>query len=267
MWGCMQYENLCPKNCCIVPLLYCSPAMPPLIPSLHLALIPDGNRRWAKAQKLHPWKGHERAIEHLRSITEWCRNDPRIDILTVWCFSTENWKRDPEEIRTLMSMFEEYLRRERKGFLEKKTRFLHSGRRDRIPPSLGKLLAAVEKETKDQTAFTLHLAVDYGGKDEILRAMRRYEHAKSEERGTSNAPSESRELSEQSFRTYFDHPELPDIDLVLRTSGEQRTSNFFLWQTTYAEWIFSEKLFPEITVKDVEGAVEELQSRKRRFGE
>ncbi len=225
--------------------------------SIHLAIIPDGNRRWARAQMLHPWKGHERAIENFRSITEWCRNDPRVGTLTVWCFSTENWKRDPEEISKLMTMLEEYLRKERKGFIEKQTRFVHSGRRDRIPPSLAALITEVEKETKDQKEFTLHLAVDYGGKDEILRAIEKMHQG---ERPSTGA------VSEESLRSHLDHPELPDIDLIVRSSGEQRTSNFFLWQTTYAEWVFSEKLFPDITDKDLAAAVEELESRKRRFG-
>ena len=231
-----------------------------IAPPIHLALIPDGNRRWARAQLLHPWKGHEKAIENFRSITEWCRNDPRVSVLTVWCFSTENWKRDPEEISKLMTMLEDYLRKERKGFMEKQTRFVHSGRRDRIPPSLASLIAEVEEETKDQKEFTLHLAVDYGGKDEILRAIHKIQNP---EPGTRNP-----ELPEGDdlLLPHLDHPELPDIDLVLRSSGEQRTSNFFLWQTTYAEWVFSEKLFPEITDKDVADAVEELETRKRRFG-
>jgi undecaprenyl diphosphate synthase len=213
---------------------------------------------------LHPWKGHERAVENFRSITEWCRNDPRVGTLTVWCFSTENWKRDPEEIKKLMAMLEDYLRKERKGFLEKKTRFLHSGRRDRIPASLATLIGEVEEETKDQTEFTLHLAVDYGGKDEIVRAVDKCIHEQTNKR-TNEHPQTP--LTEQQLHTYLDHPSLPDIDLILRSSGEQRTSNFFLWQTTYAEWVFSEKLFPEIKVKDIERAIEELERRKRRFGE
>lgn len=221
--------------------------------SLHLALIPDGNRRWARSFSLHPWKGHEKAIENFREITQWCRDDPHISTLTVWCFSTENWKRDPDEISKLMELLEDYLRRERQGFLEKKTRFLHSGRRDRIPSSLVKLIESVETETKDQMEFTLHLAVDYGGKDEILRAC---EKMKGKNRTT-----------EEQFRQYLDHPELSDIDLIIRTSDEKRTSNFFLWQSTYAEWIFSPKLFPDFMTKDLKEAVEEFKKRTRRFGE
>lgn len=234
--------------------------------SIHLAIIPDGNRRWARAQALHPWRGHERAIENFRSITEWCRNDPRISILTVWCFSTENWNRDPEEVRKLMVMLEEYLQKEKKGFLDQKTRFLHSGRRDRIPSSLAALLAEAEQETKGQTEFTLHLAVDYGGKDEIIRAANRIDSPPRNLSPIGGKEKGRKHMTEESFRYYLDHPELPDIDMILRASGEQRTSNFFLWQTAYAEWVFTEKLFPELTVNDVELAMKEWERRKRRFG-
>lgn len=220
--------------------------------SLHIAIIPDGNRRWARKRLLQPWKGHEQAVENFRSLTEWCREDPRVGTLTVWCFSTENWKRDPEEVTKLMTMLEKYLLKERKDFLNKKTRFLHSGRRDRVPPSLAKLLEEVMDETKDQTAFTLHLAVDYGGKDELLRAMRKM--------------TDPAAASDASVREHLDQPSLPDIDLVIRTSGEQRTSNFFLWQSTYAEWMFINKYFPDFSPDDLSAAVNDFAKRKRNFG-
>lgn len=220
--------------------------------SIHLAIIPDGNRRWAKSRMFKPWKGHETAIENFRSITEWCRNDPRVGILTVWCFSTENWKRDPEEIDHLMKIYEDYLQKERETFVENKTRFTHTGRLDRIPSSLATLIKEVEEETKDQTGFTLNLAVDYGGKDELIRAIQKLDDPKI--------------VTEDSFRKLLDRPELPDIDLVLRTSGEQRTSNFFLWESTYTEWVFLDKLFPDLTSDDVEKAVTDFGSRTRRFG-
>ena len=219
---------------------------------LHLAIIPDGNRRWAKKRMLQPWKGHESAIENFRSITEWCRNDPRVGVLTVWCFSTENWKRDPKEIEMLMKIYEDYLRKERTGFIEKKTCFIHSGRFDRIPQSLASLIKEVEEETKDQGEFTLNLAVDYGGKDELIRAIRKIDDPKA--------------VTEESLRALLDHPELPDLDLIIRTSGEQRTSNFFLWESAYAEWVFLDKLFPDLTAKDVETSVNQFAERTRRFG-
>lgn len=220
--------------------------------SIHLAVIPDGNRRWAKKRLLQPWKGHESAIENFRGITDWCRNDPRVGILTVWCFSTENWKRDPQEVKKLMEIYEDYLRREGQDFVAKKTRFLHTGRLDRLPPSLAALIKETEEETNEQTEFTLNLAVDYGGKDELIRAIKKIDDPKS--------------ITEDSFQKLLDHPELPDIDLVLRTSGEQRTSNFFLWESTYAEWVFLDKLFPDLTAEDVAMAVDDFSKRTRRFG-
>ncbi|MCA9371035.1 MAG: di-trans,poly-cis-decaprenylcistransferase [Candidatus Peregrinibacteria bacterium] len=221
---------------------------------MHVAIIPDGNRRWAKKRSLHPWDGHKEAIEHFRSLTDWCRNDPRVDALTVWCFSTENWKRDKKEVSMLMKMLEEYLAKEREGFNNKNTKFIHSGRRDRIPTSLAKLIEEVEEETKDYDGFTLHLAVDYGGKDEILRAALKAKsyHLKAE--------------SEDFISPYLDHPELPDIDLIIRTSGEHRTSNFFLFQAAYAEWDFIDMLFPDFGVNELQESVDAFSSRTRRFG-
>jgi undecaprenyl diphosphate synthase len=218
---------------------------------LHIAIIPDGNRRWAKQRTLFPWKGHEKAVENFRTLTDWCREDPRVDILTVWCFSTENWKRDPKEVEKLMDLLETYLQKERAVFQKNRTRFVHSGRKDRIPPSLASLIAEIEAETKDFTDFTLHLAVDYGGKDEVVRAVQKM-HAQ--------------EITEASIRSHFDHPELPDIDLIIRTSGEQRTSNFFLWQAAYAEWTFIDTFFPDFNTDDLESAIEVFQKRTRRFG-
>lgn len=225
---------------------------------LHLGIIPDGNRRWARDHKLEAvWKGHEKAVENFRTLTDWCRADPRVSVLTVWCFSTENWKRDPKEIAMLMNMLEGYLRTEKHELKKNKTRFLHSGRRDRIQPSLRKIIEETENATNDQTEFTLHLAVDYGGKDEILRAFQKY--MKQQRPSVAAA-------TEESIRQNLDHPELPDIDLILRSSGEERTSNFFIWQTTYTEWIFNPKYFPDIGVADLDEALKEYERRKRRFG-
>ena len=220
--------------------------------ALHLAIIPDGNRRWAKTRSLLPWKGHAEAMENFRALTEWCRESPRIGTLTIWGFSTENWKRSPEEVEKLMELFEDYLERERKAFVEHETRFLHSGRTDSIPPRLAELIEAAEAETAAFTGFTMPLALDYGGKDEVVRAIRRMADPSS--------------VTEEGMRAALDHPEIPDIDLVLRTSGEQRTSNFFLWQSAYAEWIFVSKHFPELSPADLGDALAEFDRRTRRFG-
>ncbi len=230
---------------------------------LHLAIIPDGNRRWAREHKLEAvWKGHEVAIENFRSLTDWCRKNPRMGVLTVWCFSTENWKRDPKEVLMLMTMLENFLRKEKSSLKQNNTRFVHSGRRDRIPASLKRMIEEVEEETKNETGFTLHLAVDYGGKDEVMRAIKNLQkqHPSAGAAGIGT-------ITEESLRKNLDHPELPDIDIILRSSGEQRTSNFFLWQSTYSEWIFSPKYFPDIGTGDLAEAIEEFDRRKRRFGE
>ncbi|MDO8468530.1 MAG: polyprenyl diphosphate synthase [Candidatus Peribacter sp.] len=228
--------------------------------ALHIAIIPDGNRRWARARAWHPWQGHEKAVENFRTITDWCQADPRIAVLTVWCFSTENWKRDPQEVAKLMTIFENYLQKERPTFQQKSTRLLHSGRKDRIPASLSVLIRTIEEETKHFSDFTLHLAIDYGGKDEIERAV---EKILNQNQATSY---KLQAISSDPIRENLDHPELQDLDLIIRTSGEQRTSNFFLWQSPYAEWVFLDKLFPDFTTDDLKEAVDGFAKRSRRFG-
>ena len=217
---------------------------------IHLAIIPDGSRRWAKARDLPAWKGHEKAAKNFRPLAEWCRENS-VGVLTVWCFSTENWKRDTKEVSALMNILEKYLRNERDAFLKNDTRFVHSGRKDRIPRSLAAIIAETEEMTKDCKKFALHLAVDYGGRDEIIRAVRRMR--------ASGA-------TEESLRAHLDHPELPDIDLVFRTSGEMRFSNFFLWQGAYAEWVFTEKHFPDIAPEDLADCLAAYRKRQRRYG-
>ena len=218
---------------------------------IHLAIIPDGNRRWAKTHGLPPWKGHEKAVENFRTLTDWLRKNSDVTVLTVWCFSTENWKRDPKEIGALMTMLENYLRKERGTFLENDTKFTHSGRKDRIPKTLAAQIIETEQLTKDCKKFTLNLAVDYGGKDEIVRAVKKIK--------TPN-------VTEQSIREHLDHPELPAIDVIFRTSGEMRFSNFSFWQGEYAEWVFTDKHFPDVTTDDLANCLATYGKRQRRYG-
>ncbi len=219
---------------------------------LHLAVIPDGNRRWAMQHKLRPWQGHQKATENLREILEWCRKDPRISVLTVWGFSTENWRRDPEMVNKLMQMFEEYLTEQREYLLSGHIRLLHSGRSDRFSPSLRKKLASLIEETKTFDAFTLNFALDYGGQDELLRAVQKIKSPEA--------------VTDAIIRSHLDHPGLQDIDCIIRTAGEMRTSNFFLWQSTYAEWVFVKQYFPDFTIDRLKEAIDEFFGRKRRFG-
>lgn len=219
---------------------------------IHLAIIPDGNRRWAKAQSWLPWKGHETAVGNFQSIVDWCVKDGRVGTLTMWGFSTENWKRDEFEVSKLMELFEGFLRKESDNLVKEKIRFAHSGRRDRIPETLKQIIEVTEAKTAAFDGFTLHLAIDYGGKDEISRAVRKL--------------GEVSAATEENIRAHVDHPELPDIDLIVRTSGEQRTSNFFLWQAAYAEWMFLTKHFPDLHGDDLGQCLTDFAKRSRRFG-
>lgn len=220
--------------------------------SFHLAIICDGNRRWAKAKGLMPWDGHRHAIENFRAIGDWARDHPRIGTLTLWGFSTENWKRDEKEVGELMRLFEWFMRKEIDHLIERKTRFVHAGRTDRIPASLAALFLDAREKTKDFDGFTIQLAIDHGGKDEIVRAVRRIPAGV--------------EVTEETIASNIDNPDVPNIDLVVRTSGEQRTSGFSMWKAAYAEWMFPTYHFPELTPEKLEEALAEYDGRQRRFG-
>lgn len=219
---------------------------------IHLGIIPDGNRRWAKQRILQPWKGHEAGANTFRNLLEWCVQSEQIGTLTIWGFSTENWNRSQEETQQLMEIYERFIRNEQPTLHQHKIRFLHSGRTDRIPATLKQLILETTEQTKQYTAFNLHVALDYGGKDEIVRAI--------------NRVTNPADITEENFPQYLDQPSLPDIDLVIRTSGEQRTSGFFIWQAAYAEWVFTDKYFPDLQPTDLEAALKDYNNRQRRFG-
>jgi undecaprenyl diphosphate synthase len=220
--------------------------------SIHLAIIPDGNRRWAKSHSLLPWKGHEKSADIFSNITEWAAKRGNISVLTIWCLSTENWKREPREIEELLKLLKNHLVSEREKLKTQHIHLIRSGRSDRVPQELLQLIDEIGEETKDNPKMILHLALDYGGKDELIRAIQKIPDAAS--------------ATEETIASLLDHPELPQIDLIIRTSGEQRTSNFFLWQSAYAEWKFIDKHFPEITEEDLEKAIADFEDRSRRFG-
>lgn len=218
----------------------------------HLAIICDGNRRWAKARGMPPWEGHRAAIGNFRAIAEWAQAHPRVGTLTLWGFSTENWKRDGAEVTELMRLFQYFMGKELDAIVARKARFLHQGRKDRIPAKLAALFAEAEEKTKDFTDFTLQLAIDHGGKDEIVRAVNRI---------PAGMP-----VTEESIAAHLDHPDVPDVDFVVRTSGEQRTSGFQLWKGAYAEWYFPAYHFPDLTPGKLDEAMAEYDARQRRFG-
>lgn len=220
---------------------------------LHIGIIPDGNRRWAKQHSLAVWHGHQKGIDTARRLFDWARSHPRVSVLTVWAFSTENWRRPQKEVDKLMLIYEEFLRSELPKLKNNNTRFVHSGRLDRIPLTLSEAITAAIQQTSGNDGLIINFAVDYGGQDEIIRAAQK-------------TLKENKNIDSTSIRSNFDNPNLPDIDLVIRSSGEQRTSGFFLWQAAYAEMLFLPQLFPDVTAGDLDNAVTEYDRRQRRFG-
>ncbi|MBI4096186.1 MAG: di-trans,poly-cis-decaprenylcistransferase [Candidatus Levybacteria bacterium] len=234
----------------------------PHIPN-HIAVIPDGNRRWAKEHHLPSLEGHRRGFAVAIKIGRKIRA-MGIHTLTMWAFSTENWNRSKEEISYLMKMYETFIEKNLKEAMKEKIRIIHMGRRDRISKKLLERIQDSEEKTKDFKNYILNIAIDYGGRDEIIRAI-----AKSEKRSIRQAQDrQAKNITEENFNEFLDtHDQpYPNPDLIIRTSGEQRTSGLMIWQAAYAEYVFLEKHFPDLNDKDIENAVSEYSRRQRRFG-
>ncbi|NPB07062.1 MAG: di-trans,poly-cis-decaprenylcistransferase [Aquificae bacterium] len=219
----------------------------------HVAIIMDGNGRWALKRGLPRVAGHYRGAQTAEKVVE-LASRWGIEYLTLYAFSTENWRRPKEEVEALFSLLEEYLKSKRRKLEELNVRVRFIGRRDRLPKSLVELMKQIEQESKDRTGLKLYLAVDYGARDEILRAVRKL----------LESPPEL--LTEESFRSYLDLNDAPDPDLLIRTGGEQRLSNFLLWYLAYTELYFTETLWPDFNEEEFKRALEEFASRERRFG-
>ena len=223
----------------------------------HVAIILDGNGRWAKARGLPRTAGHGAGAEAFRRIGNYCK-DIGIEYLTVYAFSTENWKRPPEEVRTIMAIFEKYMM-EALSIMERdrfKMRFF--GDISALSPRLQELMAAAEEQSTHYEGCQMNMCINYGGRDEIIRAVRRY----AQEFKDGTAP----ELTEETFGNYLYSVGIPDPDLIIRTSGEERLSNFLPWQGAYSELYFTDVLWPDFTERDMDAALAEFQRRDRRFG-
>ena len=223
----------------------------------HVAIILDGNGRWAKARGLPRTAGHGAGAEAFRRIGNYCK-DIGIEYLTVYAFSTENWKRPPEEVRTIMAIFEKYMM-EALSIMERdrfKMRFF--GDISALSPRLQELMAAAEEKSTHYEGCQMNMCINYGGRDEIIRAVRRY----AQEFKDGTAP----ELTEETFGNYLYSAGIPDPDLIIRTSGEERLSNFLPWQGAYSELYFTDVLWPDFTKRDMDAALAEFQRRDRRFG-
>lgn len=219
----------------------------------HVVIIPNGNRRWAKERGMKTWKAYWHVQNKIESLIDTAR-ELTIPHLTVWGFSTENWKRCDEEVQQLMKVFETTVDRFKDKFHEDQIRFHHLGRKDRLPENLRNKLIALEDETKNYEGRSINIAIDYGGRDELLRAV-------------DNAlKSDKTTITEEEFSSLLDTKGLPDPDLIIRTAGEKRLSGMMPWQSIYSEYYSSNAFFPDFTIEHFQQAIMEYSSRKRTFG-
>ena len=225
----------------------------------HIAIIMDGNGRWAQNRGKPRIEGHRAGAKTVRNIVEESR---RVGLrhLTLFSFSTENWKRPDEEVSGLMKLFGRYLKSELATLLDNGVRLRACGDLTRLPDELRVLFETNIEKTKDLTGMDLTLAISYGGREEILRAAKRLA------KEYQDRPSELESLSEERFGEYLDLPDLPNPDLLIRTGNEHRISNFLLWQLAYSEIIFSQKFWPDFSADDLHKCIHEFSTRKRRFG-
>ena len=222
---------------------------------IHVAIIPDGNRRWAKAKGLVATEGHRKAgsYEHMKLLFDEARN-LGVRYLSFWGFSTENWKREKKEIDAIFELMLKAVREWRKEAFENKVRFRHIGRKDRIPNELASEIEKLEGETKDFDKFNVNLFLDYGGRDEIARAVNKI------------LKSGIAEINEEKFSEFLDTKDIPYTDLIIRTGGEKRLSGFMPFQGAYSELYFSDVYFPDFNALKLRKAVSEFSNRKRNFG-
>lgn len=220
---------------------------------LHVAFFMDGNGRWAKSRGLPRTEGHREGLKTAKALIK-AAEDLGIRYVSLYTFSTENWKRTEEEVSFLMSLISKHLCAEFDFYRQNRIRVRHSGDIDGLPENVRTALRSVMKDTASFDRITVNLAINYGGRDEIVRAVRKL------------IDSGEKEISEGSLRRFLDLPDMPDPDLIIRTGGEVRISNFLIWESAYAEYYFSDKLWPDWTAADLESALESYSKRERRYG-
>ena len=229
------------------------------LPPAHVAIIMDGNGRWAKARGLPRIAGHQRGVDALRGVVEAGR-EMGIDYLTLYAFSSENWKRPTTEVDDLMGLLRLYLRRELRELHLNNVRTRFIGEWQTLAPDIVKLIDDAEETTKDNTGLTLIIALNYGSHLEIVGATRRIATA------VADGSMDLEDINEVSFSRHLHTDGIPNPDLVIRTSGEQRLSNFLLWQAGYSELVFMDVLWPDFNKKYLQQAVDEFHRRERRYG-
>ncbi len=221
----------------------------------HVAIIMDGNGRWAAQRGLDRIQGHERGTDNIRRITE-AAGQIGVQYLTLWAFSTENWSRPAEEVQGILRILAHAIDSETEELHRQGARLRHIGELDALEPTLRQSVLDAIELTKNNTALTLTLAFNYGGRREIVHAAQALVR--------DGVPPD--EVTEEAIQNRLYAPDLPDADLIIRTSGEYRMSNFLLWQGAYAEFFFSPKLWPDFGAEDLVEAVEDYAGRERRFG-
>ncbi|ONI37773.1 di-trans,poly-cis-decaprenylcistransferase [Candidatus Epulonipiscium fishelsonii] len=226
---------------------------------MHVAIIMDGNGRWAKQKGISRNEGHKIGSETLKKIVRYA-DTVGIEYITVYAFSTENWNRPKEEVEGLMNLLTQYLIGNIKNAKKENLRFRLIGRRDNLPPKMCRQIDKLEQITKNKTGLCLSIALNYGGRDEIVRACKALAEDVKKEKCSID------EINEKLFESYLDTHKLPDPDLVIRTSGELRLSNFLIWQLAYSEFYFTDCLWPDFTVDEFKKAINAFSLRKRRFG-
>ena len=219
----------------------------------HIGYILDGNRRWAKKYGLPTYEGHLAGYNALKDIIE-ATSDAGVEYISFYTFSTQNWNRAEGEIRGIMRLIRRLFKTDITQLVKEGYKLVVLGSRDHLPADIIKLMDEAEEKSKAGTKATLAMCFNYGGQEEITRAVQRLIDS-----GTTS-------VTLKSFTAALDHPEVPDCDLIVRTSGEQRLSDFMLWRSAYSEFLFLDKLWPEMTKEDVTDILEEYKRRGRRFG-
>ena len=225
----------------------------------HIGIIMDGNGRWAKKRLLPRSAGHRAGASNFRTITRYC-SKIGIKYLTVYAFSTENWNRPSEEVGALLRLFKEYLKEALSDFMDENICVRFIGDVSAFPAELRELIQEVEEASASKTGMVLNLAMNYGGRAEITRAAREFAQ------DVASGRVKAEDLTEEGFSRYLYTAGQPDPDLIIRPSGEERLSNFLLWQSAYAEFVYFDILWPDFKTKDLDEAIAIYSSRQRRFG-
>jgi undecaprenyl diphosphate synthase len=222
---------------------------------VHVGIIMDGNGRWASQRNLIRTQGHNEGLKAAKRVVK-AASDLGIKYLTLYTFSTENWKRTADEVGFLMGLIKEFLIAELDFYRTNGIRIRHTGDLDGLPKDIAAEIRRVCVDTQHFTGLSVILAVNYGGRDEIVRSVKRL----------VSEGTQAKDIVESAITGHMDNPDVPDPDLIIRTAGEQRTSNFLLWEAAYAEYYFSGKLWPDWTEDDLAAAIADYQGRDRRFG-